>query len=220
MAKAQNMRRARWTCPTCANTVLAPTRPRVDDTRRYCLTCSEKKGRLVRRTAPALEKARLMRLEVRKVGKAAGRRAEEAARAAYYTVAGLDLRVEMANMTKALVFKVPHGHRGTLQSHPPTLRVRRHSAVPKTRFGCAREGRWEIMIASYPGVTAHDVRETLLHELAHLHVGCAEQHGPQWRSAFRVACEQVLGVRPRLEVRWHGEVTKLLAAAESKETES
>jgi hypothetical protein len=41
--------------------VLAPTRPRLDDVRRYCLECSKGSGRLVRRVAEALEKKRAAR---------------------------------------------------------------------------------------------------------------------------------------------------------------
>jgi hypothetical protein len=39
----------RWACPRCGSGVNAPSRLRRDDTRRYCLYCSEKTGRLVER---------------------------------------------------------------------------------------------------------------------------------------------------------------------------
>lgn len=48
----------RWKCPQCDSGALAPSRPRRDDVRRYCLTCSAKTGRLVERSAPALDKKR------------------------------------------------------------------------------------------------------------------------------------------------------------------
>lgn len=48
----------RWVCPICGTGVNAPERPRKDDVRRYCLPCSETTGRLVARTAPALERIR------------------------------------------------------------------------------------------------------------------------------------------------------------------
>jgi hypothetical protein len=48
----------RWTCPRCGGGKLAPERPRKNDTRRYCLPCSDKTGRLVERTCKALEKRR------------------------------------------------------------------------------------------------------------------------------------------------------------------
>ena len=51
-------KQVRWKCPTCDSGVLAPSKPRKDDIRRYCLPCSEKVGRLQTRVAPALEKQR------------------------------------------------------------------------------------------------------------------------------------------------------------------
>lgn len=63
---------ARWQCPHCQHGCLAPTKPRRDDVRRYCLDCSRKTGRLVERVAPALERKR----EARK--QAAGERAKVA----------------------------------------------------------------------------------------------------------------------------------------------
>ena len=51
-------KQARWKCPQCGAGILAPTKPRTDDVRRYCLPCSAKGGRLVERVAPALEAKR------------------------------------------------------------------------------------------------------------------------------------------------------------------
>ncbi len=48
----------RWKCPLCEHGLLAPSRPRMNDVRRYCLTCSEETGKLVQRIAPALDKKR------------------------------------------------------------------------------------------------------------------------------------------------------------------
>jgi hypothetical protein len=56
------IKQARWKCPQCDEGVLAPTRPRKDDVRRYCLPCSSAKGRLVERIAPALEAKREQRI--------------------------------------------------------------------------------------------------------------------------------------------------------------
>lgn len=53
----------RWVCPNCGQAVNAPQRPRRDDVRRYCLTCSAQTGRLVERAAPALERKRAARRE-------------------------------------------------------------------------------------------------------------------------------------------------------------
>jgi hypothetical protein len=60
------MMNARWKCPTCNAGVIAPTKPRKNDVRRYCLPCSAKAGVLVERSAPALEKKREAKKETTK----------------------------------------------------------------------------------------------------------------------------------------------------------
>lgn len=69
----------RWKCPTCDSGVLAPSRPRMNDIRRYCLPCSKKAGVLVERVAPALEKQREVRAEANRA-KAKAKRATVAKR--------------------------------------------------------------------------------------------------------------------------------------------
>lgn len=64
----------RWKCPVCANGLLAPSRPRMNDVRRYCLPCSEETGKLVQRIAPALEKKRATQ-KVKASAKASAKRA-------------------------------------------------------------------------------------------------------------------------------------------------
>ena len=54
-------RTVRWVCPTegaSHTSVLAPSRPRLDDVRRFCLECSKASGKLVRRVPPTLERER------------------------------------------------------------------------------------------------------------------------------------------------------------------
>ena len=48
----------RWKCEICDSGLLAPSRPRMNDVRRYCLPCSADTGKLVHRVAPSLEKKR------------------------------------------------------------------------------------------------------------------------------------------------------------------
>ena len=55
------VKQMRWKCEQCDNGLLAPSRPRKNDVRRYCLPCSAKRGTLVERIAPALEKKREQR---------------------------------------------------------------------------------------------------------------------------------------------------------------
>lgn len=48
----------RWKCEQCNSGVLGPSKPRMNDVRRYCLPCSAKTGKLVQRVAPRLERQR------------------------------------------------------------------------------------------------------------------------------------------------------------------
>ena len=57
-------KQVRWKCEKCDDGLLAPTRPRKNDVRRYCLPCSAKSGRLVDRVAPSLEKKREKRTAI------------------------------------------------------------------------------------------------------------------------------------------------------------
>jgi len=54
----QTLKQVRWRCPSCSSGVLAPSRPRKLDTRRYCLDCSKNSPRLVERVPVALEAKR------------------------------------------------------------------------------------------------------------------------------------------------------------------
>ena len=209
------MSNVRWACPTSDSghpAVIAPSRPRKDDVRRFCLACSSASGRLVARVPPALERKREARRasEVERLVKVAVRERERDV--AYYTVAGVNLMDEMCRMIQAKAFiGTPLRHRG----RRPTLIVRRRSSKPR-RFGFAQGGRWRIIISAYPDITAHDVRETLCHELAHLATP-GTVHGIAWKTMFRNASEELFGVRPRVELRYHGEVTGLLKARDERE---
>jgi len=79
----------RWACPLCSDVKLAPSRPRKNDTRRYCLRCSEEKGRLVERVSPKLEAKR----EAKKQAQAKKRRAKHEFKPpeGYYVVGGVNL---------------------------------------------------------------------------------------------------------------------------------
>jgi hypothetical protein len=203
-------RLVRWTCPTATHpAVLGSTRPRLDDVCRYCLECSRETGRLVQRVAPRLVKARLERNARRYEKRIRAIKRSQERTEAYYTVAGVNLLEEMRRMIKAKAFSAIR-RVGRL----PKLVVARASRKPGT-FGRAYTNRWTVRIVDYPGITAVDVKETLCHELAHMATPGAG-HGVRWKTVFRLAAEELLGVRPRVELRYHGEVTKMLkAAAES-----
>lgn len=75
------MNQVRWKCGVCDSGLLAPTKPRKNDVRRYCLPCSSKTGKLVERVAPTLEKQRTAKKEAVKK-KAVAKRASVAKRTA------------------------------------------------------------------------------------------------------------------------------------------
>lgn len=203
----------RWVCPACGDGKLAPSRPRRDDVRRYCLRCSEESGRLVARVAPALERKRQERsarlAERRKV---AARREAERERARH-TVAGIELREEMARYLRLPLFHA-------MRRRPPKLTVRRRTQHP-SRLGYASPWRNEITVCDYPGCTEHDVRETLLHEMVHILIGVEpgsrHWHGPRFHETMREAARQAWGIAPlgAQTNRYHGRyAARLRQAAE------
>lgn len=118
-------------------------------------------------------------------------------------MAGVDLREEMGRLRALPAFAD-----GPLARREPELKVRRARRRPN-RLGFAVPSQFRLSVTAYPGVRAGDVLETLLHELAHLHVGrAAEAHG--WhgatfkRTLARAMAEGygVVGPRPRSTI--HG----------------
>ena len=199
-------KQVRWSCPNGCPAVLGPSKPRRNASVRYCLTCSADSPRLVERTAPALERKREARAQKLVVIKQARKERHAERLAAYYTVSGVNLLVEMRAALKAPVFK---------GMKEPDLVVRNRSGIGV--YGRAWYHRHQILVNRIPGLTANDVRDTLLHELAHLCTGRTsrrEHHGVAWKSNFRLACEQFLGVRPRVHTRFGGEVEKMLEERE------
>lgn len=96
----------RWVCPSCGDGNHAPDRPRKDDVRRFCLTCSKGTGFLVVRVCPALDNQRVQKAE-----QATQRRERRAARTQdrkqtdynyQYMVGDLDILVEARSMWKVL----------------------------------------------------------------------------------------------------------------------
>lgn len=195
----------RWVCGRCNDARLAPTRPRKDDIRRFCLKCSEHTGRLVARTAPTLEKRReerKLKLRGRRMTLEERAKEREEARSTIKTDAfTLNVRSEMEKMMKIDAF-------AALKGRVVTLHIRRCTRKPR-RVGTAWFHRKHIQICDFPGITLHALREVLLHELAHVATP-GDHHGIQWRTCFRLACEQYLGVRPKVERRFAGEVEGLL----------
>ena len=114
--------------------------------------------------------------------------------AAYYRVAGVDLGAEMDRLRGLPVFSG-----GRLREVRPSLKVRRARRRPQ-RLGFAVPGEWRLSVTAYPGITAGDALETLLHELVHLHVGrrpgAHAWHGRAFKAALAAAMAEAYGVGP------------------------
>ena len=110
----------------------------------------------------------------------------------YYVVAGVDLRREMERLRALRVFAG-----GPLAERAPELKVRRTRARPN-RLGFAVPGEWRISVTAYPGIRPGDAKETLLHELCHLHVGRRREahawHGPVFKKTLARAMAEAYGV--------------------------
>ena len=112
--------------------------------------------------------------------------------AAYYEIAGVNLVREGEHLRRLPVFAA-----GRLPSEPPAIKVRRASRRP-TRLGFAIPTEWRVSVTAYPGIRGSDVRETLLHELVHLHVGAERGqrrwHGRRFRDTLHRAMVEAYGV--------------------------
>jgi len=202
MTKAK---RVRWECPNEHPAVLGSPRPPKDSIVRYCLACSQESGRLVERIALALERKRAA-AAVTAANKAKAKRSREAtarerrkqAEIERYTVEGVDLRDEL---TCLLRLRAWNGRFGTppLFQHRPELVISRRHQHP-TRLGYAEPWRWRITVATYPGQTLADARETLVHELTHLVVGhrpgTRGWHGPEFKNTMLAAFKEAYKVGP------------------------
>lgn len=183
----------RWKCPTCNGGLLAPTRPRLNDVRRYCLPCSAKAGVLVQRIAPALEKQREIKTQQRRA-KAQTERAKSAARNAPMKAQAKATKQRNAIFNKEadklwVLFQnaIPHRNIG---SRPP-LRI------VFTRQNRGASGVWNGINAtirigrgSEGGVRTWEV---LAHELchaAHRRSGQGgEKHGREFYTLLRTVTE-------------------------------
>jgi hypothetical protein len=97
---------------------------------------------------------------------------------------------------------------GALAERAPELKVRRARRRPN-RLGFAVPSEFRLSVTAYPGIRPGDVLETLLHELAHLHVGRAAEahawHGPTFKRTLALAMRQAYSiVDPRPPSTLHG----------------
>ena len=209
----------RWVCPVCRGGKLAPSKPRRDDVRRYCLRCSEKTGRLVERSAPALDAARDKAAQ-RRQERAAAERARKAAgqeKAAHRAAqrlqerrAPLDRAKEMA--LAALALFPEHSE---LSRSADYMRDRIEVRACRGYFAsgvawCGLQEAtvwihrdWETIPAQYVAAVS-----VVLHELAHLAAPLAEKHGPLWAGLFLDAVEKLTGIKPPRPIRTGARLTR------------
>ena len=205
----------RWVCPNCGAGKLAPSRPRKDDVRRYCLACSERTGRLVERLSPALEKQRREAKEKRK-------RAAKQKRVKTYREAALERRQEREaalGLPKPLSYYIRRFARLKVWKDAPSccagkvwgpmsgVKVKIRWGETSGSSGHAKQGWWfvgdgtQITLTVGKNATAAGVLELLLHEFAHhasyrlcpVMVQEGRWHGEEFKSLLIRACEELTG---------------------------
>lgn len=176
------MSNKRWICPLCSAGKLAPSKPRKDDVRRFCLPCSEKTGRLVERTCPALDAQRAKRKaskaeqDKRKRAAASRKKAEAKARQeARLHFGGFDLRVELKRIWNNKEARKMRRDTGVDHRPPPPLVI--NSARQRRGVTGFAYHRHEIRISIPKDWTdAGQVLSTLSHEVAHRCLPNGEGH--------------------------------------------
>jgi hypothetical protein len=135
----------------------------------------------------------------------------------YYLVAGVDLLREMERLRALPVFA-----RGPLAKSAPELKIRRAARRPN-RVGFAIPGEWRLSVTAYPEIRPGDARETLLHELVHLHVGRRRGghawHGRVFKDTLARAMTQAYGITVRPANTLHGTYADALEERRLREGE-
>jgi hypothetical protein len=181
--------------------VLAPSKPRRDDVRRYCLDCSKRTGRLVERTCPANNAARKLR-ELSRQKRAANKasvRAKERKRVKakrHRTFGGVDV-VQFARRAWQHVLK--SRHRDARTPHGiPSIRVT-GASYPFDDHGSAWIDRHHISMRFGSQTHRAQVECTIVHELCH----CAApeedagerrtMHGPRYNTLLCDVAKRIWG---------------------------
>lgn len=207
----------RWVCPNGLHPgVLGPTRPRRDNIVRYCLPCSMKAGRLIERTAPALQKKReVQKDKTQEKAKTKAQREKEKARRQTHiqvrevdgSMGEIDVKKTIRRMMKLAVIKQyadenyfyhwrGHDGRRTRRSLP-SVNVRYSQHKPYTS-GHAPYGGSEFTITVANNPRREEVEFVLLHELCHLILPLGDHHGPRFRRVQTLAAREWW---PGIEVR-------------------
>jgi hypothetical protein len=171
-------------CPNGCPGVRAPERMRRDDVRRYCLDCSKRTGRLVKRDSPVLERRRAASVEHSQKKAATKRRAATRARVtaaertdARYTVGDFDMRDALARMQRLSVFDHTHASHTWGPIDFTLSRSTQAKYVGRARY-------WERKITctmSRDNPDAAKALELLLHEVCHIAVNTPDHHLPNGR---------------------------------------
>jgi len=206
----------RWKCPECDSGKLAPTRPRRNDVRRYCLPCSERTGYLVERTCPAAA-AKKQRAAARRLDKAERAKVKkEKAELALAKEAGvrLEYAVDFGTEEWARRWACKWLRRGAATWDSTATAARRLARYFSKGEGITvrRRGHYYTTGVAYGswqfaltvGTSLPDAYATLLHELTHLVVPGRHGHDHMWRSYFMTAAHVITGVRPKTD----GKLTK------------
>lgn len=160
-------KQARWVCPRCNVGRLAPTRPRRDDVRRYCLPCSEATGRLVERVAPSIERKRAASSEASRAraaskrSTAAKRRADTAAAERERLDARFLRRLPTTGETVDLRRELPRVWRAARKVEP------RLSETPPTLVAIHGGGSYASKYDNAIRLGRSADWHTLVHEVAH-----------------------------------------------------
>lgn len=199
----------RWVCPVCGKGLNAPSRMSPDDVRRFCLPCSKTKGKLVRRSAPALErernqakkrserKAKTKRRAVARRRAAQKKRADERRYLLGYDVQALCRRWYRLKAWDRRVLG-PFGLAG-MPTKPPELVVQlrkgryvtAHAYPGKHRITMTVPHTWADESQATPARVA-DLLVTIVHELAHLFAPY-DCHGEKYQRQFCAACQAIWG---------------------------
>lgn len=214
--------------------MLASTRPARDAIVRYCLKCSEESGKLTERIAPALERKRAVaaqsaaaKAKARRARAAAAKAKKKAAENDRYMVEGVDLRVEYKKLLRLRTFKkgfLVKDRNDKWVLAAPEMQISRRTRYPSSQLGFAEQigwGKHRITIATYPGQTLADARETLVHEIVHVFVGLEHGHDALFREVMTKAFKEAYKVLPVgvAHNRYHGRYAEALMRKEKAASE-
>ena len=199
MAKA---RRIHWECPNGRHaSVLGSTRPPLDATVRFCWSCSQESGRLVKRVAPALEAKRAAG-----VARAAAKRSSKAERERQAIIASMSVSVtdsdEPLRVDKLLaeVWALPTRRTEAPKATTPWLTVRR-GQKSYTTGRCHYGGEIIVTIgrvdtAAVQAVVIHEAAHEIAYQAGKRRRTDGRGHGALFKSINRSLVAEFTGVAP------------------------